>query len=184
MGTHLAAPLARMPVGDSAEKIPAAQLVLPLVVLDLPDTAQAGGVVGAADVLAEERRRGPIPAGSIVVLRTGRGKLAANDPAFAGRRLDGSFSFPGWGEDAVRMLAVERRVRAVGTDALAIDSGANVQLAPAQSAGSATGLWFVAGLGDLSRLPPRGATLVVGALPIVGAAGAPARVLALVPPRP
>jgi kynurenine formamidase len=44
-------------------------------------------------------------------------------------------------------------------------------------------VWFVAGLADLARVPPRGATVVVGAIPVAGAAGAPARVLALVPTR-
>jgi kynurenine formamidase len=180
-GTHVSAPLARLPVGASMEKIPASQLVAPLVVIDVPATAAQGGTVSAADLTADEREHGPIPAGAIVVLRTGRGAMAASDPAFLGRKPDGSLSFPGWSDEAIRLLAVERRVRAVGTDAIAIDSGANSVKAPAESAGSAVGLYFVAGLGDLSRVPARGAVLVVGALPISGAAGAPARVLALVP---
>jgi kynurenine formamidase len=183
MGTHLSAPLSRLPGGDSAERVPATQLVLPLVVMELPSSAADGGVVGAADVLAEEREHGPIPPGSVVVLRTGRGSLAPTDPNLLGRRPDGTLSFPGWGDDAIRLLAVERRVRAVGTDAMAIDSGANVVKAPAESAGSAAGIWFVAGLTDLAGVPERGAVLVVGALPVAGAGGAPARVLALVPPR-
>jgi kynurenine formamidase len=185
MGTHLAAPLSRLPAGDSAERVPASQLVLPLVVVDAPAAAaQGGGVVTAADVKADERAHGKVPPGSVVVLRTGRGAMAATDPALLGRKADGSLSFPGWGDDAVRLLAVERRVRAVGSDAMAIDSGANATKAPAESAGSAVGLYFVAGLADLSHVPARGAVLVVGALPIAGAGGAPARVLALVPPRP
>jgi len=183
MGTHLAAPLSRLPAGDSADRVPASQLVLPLVILDLPASAIDGGVVTAADVQADERAHGPIPPGSIVVLRTGRGSMSGADPAFLGRHPDGTLSFPGWGDDAVRLLAVERRVRALGTDAMAIDSGANAAKAPAESAGSAVGLYFVAGLADLSRVPQRGSVLVVGALPIAGAGGAPARVLALVPPR-
>jgi kynurenine formamidase len=181
MGTHVAAPLARLPGGASVDRLPASQLALPLAVIDVPDAAKDGGAVSAADVQADERAHGPIPAGSLVVLRTGLGALAATDTALLGRRPDGGLVFPGWGDDAVRWLALERRVRAVGTDAPAIDAGANATAAPAQAAGSAAGLWFVAGLADLSRLPARGAAVVVGALPIVGAPGAPARVLALVP---
>jgi kynurenine formamidase len=183
MGTHVAAPLARLPGGDSAEKVAASELVLPLVVLDVPSSAADGGVVTAADVQADERAHGPVPPGSIVVLRTGRGAMSGSDPALLGRRPDGSLSFPGWGDDAVRLLAIERRVHAIGTDAMAIDSGANSLKAPAESAGSAVGLYFVAGLADLSRVPARGCVLVVGVLPIASAGGAPARVLALVPPR-
>ena len=181
MGTHLAAPLARLSVGAPVERIPAQQLVAPLAVVDVPLAAQAGGVVTAADVVADERLHGTIPPGTVVALRTGRGALASTDPKLLSLRPDGSLSFPGWGEDAVRLLANERRVRAIATDAMAIDSGANVAKAPAQSAGSAAGVYFIAGLGDLRQVPTRGATILVGALPIAGAAGAPARVLALVP---
>jgi kynurenine formamidase len=181
MGTHVAAPLARLPVGSTVEKVQAGQLVGPLVVVDLPYSARPGGVVTSADIVADERVNGPVPAGAIVVLRTGRGAMASTDPLLLGKGADGSLSFPGWGEDAVRLLAVERRVRAVGTDGPAIDSGANWSAAPAQSTGSVGGLWFVVGLADLSKLPARGATIVVGALPVVGAPGAPARVLAFVP---
>jgi kynurenine formamidase len=183
MGTHLAAPLARLPAGASVDRIGAAQLVAPLAVVDVPLAALGGGVVTAADIAADERAHGAIPPGAVVALRTGRGALASSDPMLLSRRPDGALSFPGWSDDAVRLLAIDRRARAIATDAMAIDSGANVAEAPAQAAGSAAGVWFVAGLGDLGKVPPRGATVVVGALPIAGAAGSPARVLALVPGR-
>lgn len=184
MGTHVAAPLARLPAGSSVERIAASQLVAPLAIVDVPLAALgSGGVVTAADVAADERAHGMIPPGAVVALRTGRGALASSDPMLLSRRPDGTLSFPGWSDDAVRLLAIDRRVRAIATDAMAIDSGANVADAPAQAAGSAAGVWFVAGLADLRKVPPRGATVVVGAIPIAGAAGAPARVLALVPTR-
>ena len=43
------------------------------------------------------------------------------------------------------------------------------------------GLWHLEGLVNLDRLPPRGATIVIGAVPLQDGWGAPARVLALVP---
>jgi kynurenine formamidase len=43
------------------------------------------------------------------------------------------------------------------------------------------GLWHLEGLVNLDQLPPRGATIVIGAVPLQGGSGAPARVLALVP---
>jgi kynurenine formamidase len=183
MGTHLATALAHLPIGRSTDQVLAPQLVVPAVVIDLPPTARDGATVSAADVQADEQVHGRVPAGSLVILRTGRGALASTDASLLGRRANGGLWFPGWSEEAVRFLAAERRVRAVGTDAMAVDSGANVTDAPAQSAGGALGLWFVVGLADLSKLPYRGAVVVVGAVPIVGAAGAPARVLAFVPPK-
>jgi kynurenine formamidase len=182
MGTHVSAPLARLPAGASVDALPPESLVAPLVVLDLPPSAAEGGVVTAEDVLADERERGPIPPGAVVLLRTGRGAMAPDDEALLGPRPDGTYAFPGWGDDAVRLLAFERRVNAIGTDAIAVDSGANAARAPAETAGSAAGVYFLAGLGDLSRVPRRGAVVVVGVQPVAGAAGAGARVLALVPP--
>ena len=146
--------------------------MLPLVVIDAP--ARGESAVSVSMIEAEERARGPIPPGAAVVLRTGR--------AITAQDADGRPSFPGWSEDAVRLLALSRGVRAIGTDALAIDASRNMDAAPAQAAGSAANIWFIVGLADLSRVPVRGATLIVGVVPIVGAAGAPARVLALIPP--
>ncbi len=40
-------------------------------------------------------------------------------------------------------------------------------------------VWHLEGLVNLDRLPPRGATVVIGVLPLAGGSGAPARVLAL-----
>ena len=43
------------------------------------------------------------------------------------------------------------------------------------------GLWQLEGLVNLELLPPRGALLVVGAPPLAGGSGVPARPLALLP---
>jgi kynurenine formamidase len=46
------------------------------------------------------------------------------------------------------------------------------------------GLWHLECLVNLAELPPRGALLVAGVLPLVDGSGAPARVFALVPESP
>ncbi|MEZ4595690.1 MAG: hypothetical protein R3C32_01985 [Chloroflexota bacterium] len=43
------------------------------------------------------------------------------------------------------------------------------------------GVWHLEGLQNLAALPPLGATVFVGVLPLVDGSGSPARVLALVP---
>ena len=167
MGTHVAAPRARHGAGATVDLIPARDLLLPLAVVDVPSGTGAAPVTETT-LAAHEAVHGPIPAGALVLLRTGG---------------DGDGLHSGWSEGAIRFLA-NRGVRAVGTDARSIDPGPAAAAAPAQKAGSARGLWFVVNLRNLGRLPSRGAQGVVGALPIVGGTGAQARVLALVPPAP
>jgi kynurenine formamidase len=81
-------------------------------------------------------------------------------------------------------LIEQRKVRALGTDAPAIDASGELATAPAQTLAAKSGVFCVAGLGDLRALPRDGAYLVLGVLPVVGGTGAPCRALALVPPAP
>jgi kynurenine formamidase len=69
----------------------------------------------------------------------------------------------------------------VGSDAPSCDTSAAPR-APAQAVAASLGVCTLVNLRRLEHLPRRGAYVVVGALPIVGGAGAPARVVALVPP--
>jgi kynurenine formamidase len=167
MGTHVAAPRTREPLGATVERLPAADLMVPLAVVDPPAGAatQFGMTV---DALRDwERENGAIPPGAAVVLRTGS--------------AGGDGSHAGWTGPAIRWLAAEREARFVGTDAPTLDpSGAT--RAPAQAVAAGVGAWGLVSLTALESVPRRGAFAVVGVLPVVGAAGAPARVVALVPP--
>ena len=183
MGTHIAAPRARRPEGATADQLAARESILPLVVVDAPADI-AGGAVPVATLHAHELEHGLIPAGALVVLRTGLGSAAPDDPRYGGRNDARELTFPGWSAEAAAFLISVRHVRAIGTDAPAVDPSSAVKTAPAQTAAALEGLFCVAGLGDLSTVPRTGSHAVIGALPIVGGSGAPCRVLALVPPAP
>jgi kynurenine formamidase len=43
------------------------------------------------------------------------------------------------------------------------------------------GIWHLENLQNLKSLPPLGAWIVVGVLPLIGGSGSPARVIALLP---
>lgn len=182
-GTHLAAPAARAESGATTESLQARDLILPLVVVDVPEVGDmdSNGTVTVEFLRAHEIAHGAIPLGSAVVLRTGRGAIPSSDPRYSGRTQEGRYSFPGWTPDAVRFLVKNRGVRIVGTDAPAIDPGDRFEEAPAQTAGSEAGGWFLVNLGDLRAMPNRGAQLLVGVIPVVGGTGAQARVLGMVP---
>jgi kynurenine formamidase len=77
---------------------------------------------------------------------------------------------------------VERRaVVGLGVDTLGIDPGAATDFVVHRQVSHPAGVWHLEGLQNLGALPPQGATLFVGVLPLVDGSGSPARVLALVP---
>ena len=135
--------------------------------------AAAAGL-GVAAIRAQELLDGMIPHGAVVLLRTGRGALRNREVAKTGDQ-----PVAGWSAEAVRFLATERGVRAVGSDALTLDPGA--EPAAARAAAEA-GMYALLALGDLSDVPRRGGFVIVGAMPLVGGGSAQARTLILVPP--
>jgi kynurenine formamidase len=82
--------------------------------------------------------------------------------------------------DAAELL-VERRVVGIGIDTLGIDPG-HLVACPAHHITLGAGMWHLEGLVGLERVPARGAWLFVGVVSLSGGSGAPARVVAIVPP--
>lgn len=162
-GTHLTAPRARDPKGATVDTWGRADLLLPLVVIEAPEGTDT---VPAQVVLDDVRERGDLPARAVVVLRTPKGARRAAS----------------WSEDAARLLVRDMRAYVVGAEGIGLDADSETK-APAQAAVAAAGAWQLGGLRSLADLPMRGAFVVVGCLPVADGAGAPARVVALVPPR-
>ena len=63
-------------------------------------------------------------------------------------------------------------------DTVSVDAGVATSY-PVHRTTLPADVWHLEGLVNLDRLPPRGATVVIGVLPLAGGSGAPARVLAL-----
>lgn len=188
MGTHVEMPSV-FGVGDErVDRLPAARLVLPLVVIDAPPRVAAEGelpppaATGLSAIYAHEARHGTIAPGALVVLRTGAGERSSRELGQASSVPDGVWDHAGWSLEAVRFLARQRGARAVGTDALTIDPGEAMDGSPAAREAARIGIPTVQGLTNLTLLPRRGAVAVVGVVPVAGAPAAPARVLAFVPP--
>ena len=90
---------------------------------------------------------------------------------------------PGFSEQAARFLVGERDICGVGVDTLSLDAG-SAQKFVAHVAILGAGKYGVELMANLGRIPPSGATVIVGAPKHVGATGGPARVLALILPLP
>lgn len=184
-GTHLDAPSHFSKDGWPADKIPVSKLVAPGVVLDIAASAQSNPdyLLAAADVRDWEKKHGVVPAGSIVLLRTGWGKRWPDRKRYLGDDTPGEVSnlhFPSYGKEAAELLVRGRRVAALGVDTASIDYGPSKDFLVHQIANGANvpGLENVA---NLEEVPETGAWIVALPMKIAGGSGGPLRIVALLP---
>jgi len=103
-----------------------------------------------------------------------------SDPAtYTGKDAAGTFHFPGFAPDAAAWLIAERRVVGLAVDTLSLDNGPSKDFAT-HHAWLPSGRWGLENVANLDRVPPAGATLVVGLAKVKDATGGPARLIALV----
>jgi kynurenine formamidase len=178
------APSHFIPGGKAIDALAPETLVAPLIVVDVSAKAESDPDYAAtpADFEAWETRHGRIPRGALVVLNSGWHRRFAEPERYLNRDADGVMHFPGFALAGAELL-LGRGVAGIGTDTLSIDPGNSTDFAVHRRV-LAAGLYQVENLADLDRVPARGATAVVGVLPVRGGSQSPARVLALVPARP
>lgn len=177
VGTHFDAPRHRS-TGPAADEVPVAQLVGPLVVVDirLRAAADADATLGAEDLQAWEARHGRIPAGAVVALFSGWEAHLAT-PRYRNADASGGLYFPGFALSAAEWLLREREVVGLAVDTLSLDPGNSTKF-PVHTAWLGAGRWGLECVANLGTVPPAGATIFVGAPKVAGASGGPARVLA------
>ena len=182
-GTHLDAPFHFAEQGWRTDQIPLTRLIGPAVVIDVSAEAAKDPdyTLKAADVVAWEAAHGKVPAGAIVLLRTGWSSRWPDKHAYLGNNTPGDASnlhFPSFGAEAAQML-VERGATVLGVDTASIDNGPSRKFLVHQLTGAAN----VAGLENLTnldKLPPAGAWVLALPTKLEGGSGAPARVVAFV----
>lgn len=179
-GTHVDAPIHFVEARRSMHEVPPAQLAGPVCVIDVRDKVVRNPdyLIRASDIRDHENRFGTVPAGAFVIAKTGWEERWTDPKRYINADDKGVMHFPGFGEDAARLL-LERQIAGVGIDTLSIDYGASQDFIAHKILLGANKL-AIENLANLKELPPRGATLIVGALKIRDGSGAPARVLALV----
>ena len=185
-GTHANAPAAFHPGGIGIDAYPPESLIAPAVVIDVRAAAAANPdyALTVTDLRAWERRQGIIPAGSVVLLFTGWADKWDNPAAYLGivetGIAPGGLHFPGFGLDAAQWLLRERDIAGLGIDTAGVDGGQDSGFAVNRLLLERPRL-VLENLGNLQRLPPAGATLIVGVLPLTGGNGSPAAVLTFLP---
>lgn len=175
-GTHLDAPAHFHEGGVTIEGIPADDLVCEAAMIDARAACamDADYTLSVADVLEHERAHGPLAKRCAVLVCTGWSAYRREDSRYVS-----AMRFPGVSPEAARLL-IERDVAGIGIDTLSIDAGVAAD-SPTHRITLPAGLWQLEGLVNLELLPPRGALLVIGAPPLAGGSGVPARPLALLP---
>jgi kynurenine formamidase len=186
-GTHLDAPVHFGEGRASVDEIPLARLVGRGVLVDVQAACAVDPDyrVRVQDLLDWEREHGRIPAGAIVLLRTGWAARWGDRARYLGTEASGpeavtGLHFPGLEPDAARFLAEQREIGAVGLDTPSIDHGPSRRFETHRILASA-GIPAFENLASLAELPPTGFAVVALPMKIAGGTGAPLRAVALLP---
>ncbi|MCI0353709.1 MAG: cyclase family protein [Acidobacteria bacterium] len=179
--THMDAP-AHFAAGRwTVDQIPPERLVGPLVVLNVAPKVQlnADYQVTVEDVALWEHANGKIPAGAIVLARTGWAARAASSKDYRNADTASVMHFPGFLPETARFLVEARGVVGLGIDTLSVDYGPS-KTYPVHKYTAARSVYHLENVADLSRVPEAGAILVAAPAKLAGGSGGPVRILALV----
>ncbi len=186
-GTHIDAPLHFAKGHRAVDQIPLDQLIGAAVVVDVTAACarEPDYRVNTADFTAWEGQHSAIPAGAIVLIRTGYSRLWPDAARYLGTSERGAAAvaklhFPGLHPDAARWLAETRRIKAVGLDTASIDYGQST-LYESHRVLYERDIPAFENLTNLDRLPETGAFVVALPMKIKGGSGAPLRAIAIVP---
>ncbi|MBV7648277.1 MULTISPECIES: cyclase family protein [Streptomyces] len=186
-GTHFDAPVHWLSGkdGQDVSQVPAERLVGPAAVIDL--TAEAADdpdfLMRREHVEAWQERHGALPEGGWLLYRSGWAERQDDPAAFHNGRHT-----PGVAPDCARWLAEETPLAGIGVETVGTDAGLAGEFDdrpyPCHWYFHGAGKYGLTQLRNLAQLPPTGAVLIAGPLPIVGGSGSPSRVLALVETAP
>ncbi len=179
-GTHMDAPAHFPPGKTTLEKIPVEKFFGPAVILDVRSQAErkADYQLTVKRIEAWEEKHGKIPAGAIVVLRTGWASRWPDVVRYRNQDANGTMHFPGFSVEAAKFL-LERKISGLGCDTLSIDPGNSTDY-PVHRMVLGAEAFQLENLADLNDLPEAGAFLIAAPIKLEGGSGGPVRVFGLV----
>jgi kynurenine formamidase len=185
-GTHFDAPVHWVTgrAGADVAQVPLTSLVAPAVVLDFSKEAAANAdfLLEPDHIRAWEAEHGRLPDGGWLLYRTGWDARSHSQQEFLNANQTGPHT-PGVSVECARWLAEEAPIVGFGVETVGTDAGTAHSFDPpfpCHSALLGAGKYGLTQLQNLASVPPTGAVLLAGPLPIVGGSGSPARVLALI----
>jgi kynurenine formamidase len=185
-GTHFDAPVHWITgrEGLDVSDVPVTRLIAPAVVLDFSEEATANPdfLLEPTHIQQWVAEHGPLPDGGWLLYRTGWDARSGSQREFLNANETGPHT-PGVSVECARWLADEAPVIGIGVETVGTDAGTAHSFEPpfpCHAALLGAGKYGLTQLQNLAQLPPTGAVVVAGPLPIVAGSGSPARVLALV----
>ncbi|MHB1875405.1 MAG: cyclase family protein, partial [Streptosporangiaceae bacterium] len=133
-------------------------------------------------IRAWEAEHGPLPADGWLLYRTGWDARSASQEEFLNADEAGPHT-PGVSIECAQWLANEAPVRGFGVETVGTDAGRAHSFDPpfpCHASLLGAGKYGLTQLQNLAALPPTGAVVIAGPLPIIGGSGSPCRALALV----
>jgi kynurenine formamidase len=180
-GTHMDAPAHFPPGKEYLDQIPVEHLFAPAVVIDVREEAAKDPDYRLRVMRVEkwEALHGRIPAGAVVLLRSGWASRWPDQARYRNTDAAGVMHFPGFSVEAARLL-IERGAVGLGIDTLSIDYGLSKDF-DVHRVTLPAGLYQLENLANLDQLPDAGAFLISAPIKLEGGSGGPVRVFALLP---
>ena len=178
-GTHMDAPGHFIAGGRLTPELKPEELFAAAAVVDISRRAASDpdAEVEVRDLRRYEWRYGRIPRGAIVFAYSGWEERLPDPVAFKNADAGGTYHFPGFGLEALEWLLDRRDIRGIGVDTLSLDPGNSTTFATHTTL-LAADLYGLENVANLSRIPARGAQVIVGVVPWEEGSGGPCRVLA------
>lgn len=178
VGTHMDAPSHRIQGGASITEIPLEQLILPACVIDVSEHAGPGYEISVGDLEEHEKVHEQIPENSLVIGFTGWGRFWSDAKAYRNADAHGSMHFPAFSARAAEFL-LKRKIAGIAIDTLSPDCADSTF--PVHQLILGAGRYIIENVADCSRMPPRGAYVIVLPLRAEGCTESPVRMIGLVP---
>ncbi len=180
-GTHMDAPAHFPPGKEYLDQIAVQHLFAPAVVIDVREDAGKDPDYRLRVMRVEkwEALHGRIPAGAVVLLRTGWASRWPDQAHYRNTDAAGVMHFPGFSVEAARLL-IERGAVGLGIDTLSIDYGPSKDF-EVHRVTLPAGLYQLENLANLDQLSDAGAFLISAPIKLEGGSGGPVRVFALLP---
>lgn len=181
--------------GMNIDEYPLTAFIGAGVVIEIPSKAEENPEYKATvdDLKAWEKKHGEIPAGSILILNTGRGRRWGDYDAFFGVDKAGQYHYPGIGPEACKWLVEHRTISAIGTDAATIDGWPGAPVPGYPKGRTPHGLarevvmsppyhiLNIEYLANVDKLPESGALIICAPINFVGGYAGMVRCLAVLP---
>jgi kynurenine formamidase len=180
-GTHMDAPAHFPPGKEYLNQIPEKHFFAPAVVIDVREEVAKDPDYRLRVIRVEkwEALHGKIPAGAVVLLRTGWASRWPDQARYRNMDAAGVMHFPGFSVEAAKLL-VERGAVGLGIDTLSIDYGPSKDF-EVHRVDLPAGLYNLENLANMEYLPESGAFLISAPIKLEGGSGGPVRVFAVLP---